>query len=39
LPQLNAEGELVFVGLSEDLKMSVAIEPMRIRLKRQIVRP
>lgn len=38
LPQLNAEGELVFVGLSADLKMSAAIEPMRIRLKRQILK-
>ena len=37
-PQINTEGELVFVGLTEDLKMSAVVEPMRIRLKRQLLR-
>lgn len=38
-PQVNSDGELVFVGLTEEFKMSAVIEPTRIRLKRQILKP
>ncbi|MDP1541327.1 MAG: hypothetical protein Q8L72_11845 [Moraxellaceae bacterium] len=35
-PQINAQGELVFVGLNEELKISAPVPPKRIRVKRQI---
>lgn len=37
-PQINAEGGLVFVGLTEDLTMTTVIKPARVRLKRQLLR-
>jgi hypothetical protein len=37
-PQVNAEGTLVFVGLSGELKITESVRPERIRIKRQMLK-